>query len=83
MIQTITNPIVTNRTKHLNVKIKYLRHLYDSNAFHIKWVPSDDNPADALTKMARRDQFERHRTFMFTAMELLAKKAVRCFKNDE
>jgi len=27
-IHTITSPVVTNRTKHLDVKFKYLRQLY-------------------------------------------------------
>ena len=64
-IQSITNPVVTNRTKHLDVKVKYLRLLHDANVFRVEWVSSMNNPADALTKMSTREQFERHCFFMF------------------
>ena len=49
----------------LDVKVKYLRLLHDAHVFRLEWVSSPDNPADALTKMSTREQFERHSFFMF------------------
>ena len=64
-IATIKDPISPKRTKHLDVRHKLIRQHFEQKFFELDWVPSDQNPADALTKMPSQHLFERHRYFMF------------------
>ena len=64
-IDNIKNPMAGKRTKHLDIKTKMIRLYYDEGMFEVQWIPSADNIADALTKMASQPVFERHRNEMF------------------
>ena len=64
-IDNIKNPMAGKRTKHLDIKTKMIRLYYDEGMFEVQWIPSADNIADALTKMASQPVFERHRNEIF------------------
>ena len=64
-IKNIVDRIACRKTKHLDIKTKILNDFYEDGLFDVKWIPSEDNPADALTKMAKQSVFEKHRARMF------------------
>ena len=41
-----------------------LRELRGAGKVQVKWIPTDDNPADLFTKILSRQPFERHRKFV-------------------
>lgn len=49
-IDFVKSPIENHRTKHIDVKLFFIRDLFNNNAFSIKYVKSKDNPADTFTK---------------------------------
>lgn len=49
-IDFVKSPIENHRTKHIDVKLFFIRELFNENAFVIKYVKSKDNLADTLTK---------------------------------
>lgn len=49
-IDFVKSPIENHRTKHIDVKLFFVRDLYFKNIFSIKYVKSKSNLADAFTK---------------------------------
>ena len=47
------------RTKHIDVKLHFIREVVDSGAVRIMKIASEDNPADMLTKSLPRYKFEK------------------------
>lgn len=47
----------TKRTKHIDIKLFYLKEMFDLNKFKIDYVPSKDNPSDLFTKSLDRETF--------------------------
>jgi hypothetical protein len=58
------NPTNGNRSRHVDVKVRYLRDLAQNG--HVKLVKGagTQNVSDALTKSFARHAFERHREYM-------------------
>ncbi len=56
------NPANRDRSRHVDVKLHYLRHLVRDD--HVKLVrcAGTQNVSDALTKSLARPVFEKHRT---------------------
>lgn len=50
----------TNKVKHINVKIHYIRELINERVIELVFVPTDYNVADVLTKALDRTKHERH-----------------------
>jgi hypothetical protein len=46
----IRNPVVHQRTKHIDIKYHFIRNLVDSGVVDIMYVPTEDNVADLFTK---------------------------------
>jgi hypothetical protein len=56
----------SNRTKHINLKINYIREQINSRKIKLSYVPSAENIADILTKPITGDQFHKlRRNLMF------------------
>jgi hypothetical protein len=51
---------VTGRTRHIAVKICFIRELREAGVLKIVWCPGDKMPSDILTKNLARPLFERH-----------------------
>ena len=64
------------KTTHLDIKTKILNDFYEDGLFDIKWIPSEDNPADALTKMAKQSVIDDH---LLVSKNILA----RCFSKTD
>lgn len=49
-IKMIKNQKFSNRTKHIDTKYHYVRHLADRNEIELKYCPTEVNIADMMTK---------------------------------
>jgi len=52
------------RTKHIDIRFRFLRDVVDNGSLKLEYVPTDDNVADALTKPLFKQRFERLRSLM-------------------
>jgi hypothetical protein len=49
------------RTRHIRIEWHFIREAVQNGDIHLEHVPSEDNPADAMTKPLRGPAFFRHR----------------------
>ena len=49
-IKIISGSKITQRTKHIDIQYFRLRDLYSNGSITVPYIPSDQNPADILTK---------------------------------
>jgi hypothetical protein len=47
-----------SKTKHLNIKLKWIRDLKDKGEIAVKLIPSEDMVAGALTKVSSSESLE-------------------------
>ena len=50
----------SGRTRHMDVRLKFLRELKEANIIHVKHTSGETNEADMFTKNLARPLFERH-----------------------
>lgn len=55
------NPQFHGRTKHVDIKVKFLREQLDDGVVDLAFTPTDEQVADGLTKALDRPAFERFR----------------------
>ncbi|KAI7965997.1 hypothetical protein MJO29_001745 [Puccinia striiformis f. sp. tritici] len=55
LLEKIKNFGSNSKTKHLDIKMKWLRNLYSNNEISVKLIPSHEMIADALTKASSID----------------------------
>jgi hypothetical protein len=67
------NQQTRGRTKHFNVKVKFISELIEQEIFKIQKVDSTDNCADTMTKALGRIQFYKHRSVYMDDLEMLRK----------
>ena len=65
------NKVQNQRSKHIDVRYFYIRHLIRIGLVQVKWIPSEYNTADCGTKPLGQVLFRRHVEIMF------GKKAVK------
>lgn len=58
------NPIFHARTKHIEAKHHYIRERVLEGEIQLKYIDTNSNPADMLTKALPRPKFELHRHFI-------------------
>jgi len=51
---------VGGRTRHIGVRFHFLRELKDQGVIEVKWIPSESNCADFLTKNLPTASYVRH-----------------------
>ena len=61
------NPVMQKRTKHVETKMHFIREQVEDKSVSIIYKPTEDMPADLLTKPLMRIKVEKHR------VELLGK----------
>lgn len=57
-----SNPIDHSRTKHIDIKFHFIRQAIKDHAIDLRYVKSEENPADIMTKALARPAFEHHRS---------------------
>lgn len=60
-IDTLLNPIVNDRMKHIELKQHWLKHELANQTFEIRYCKSANNTADILTKALGKNLFNIHR----------------------
>ena len=51
---------VSGNTKHMEVRIMFLRELKESGALQVEWIPTAENEADIFTKNVEQKLFQKH-----------------------
>ena len=59
-VDAINNWNVGGRTRHVAVKINFLRELKEIGIIEVEWIPSNENCADMFTKNLPSQLFEKH-----------------------
>ena len=52
------NPASHSRTKHISIQHHFVREQVESNMVQLSWIPTEDMPADLLTKSLARDRHQ-------------------------
>ena len=55
-----TNVTTTSRTKHVDIRTKYVREYQEDEIVKIIFVKSADNTSDIMTKNIQSDLFDKH-----------------------
>jgi hypothetical protein len=55
---------LTKRTKHIDIKLYYLKDMFDLNQYKIDYVSTKDNPADIFTKSLNKETFKHLKQFL-------------------
>ena len=67
------------KNRHIDVKYKFVRELYDENWFDIKYVNTKENLADILTKALTKEVFQRLRASYLNQTEDNQVSNYECF----
>ncbi|KNZ46097.1 hypothetical protein VP01_755g4 [Puccinia sorghi] len=59
LLEKIKNFGSNSKTKHLDIKMKWLRELKDNNQINVRLIPSEEMVADALTKASNANSLKR------------------------
>lgn len=63
-IRLVQNSEPHKRTKHVEIKFHFIREKFNEGLFELKYVPTEDQVADVLTKPLSRVKFEKFRELM-------------------
>ena len=55
-IALVKNPIIKNRSKHIDIKYHFIREKYNSGFLDVSYIPSGDNVADIMTKQCSKGE---------------------------
>ena len=56
-IKMVESPVLNGRTKHVDLKLQYIREAASKGEFKLEYIESKENLADVLTKAVRGRQF--------------------------
>lgn len=62
-IALLKNPIVSNRSKHIDIRYHFVREQYSSGFIDVYYIPTAENVADIMTKLSTK-----HKLFHFKKM---------------
>ena len=65
------NPVNHARTKHIDIRHHFIREAINKGKINLKYCPTKEMIADILTKPLARDQFEKLRSLMGVAREIM------------
>nr|KYP67631.1 Retrovirus-related Pol polyprotein from transposon TNT 1-94 [Cajanus cajan] len=63
-IQLSKNPVFHGRSKHIAVKLHFLRDLVDDHVVQLKYCNTQEQVADIMTKAVKLEQFEKLRQML-------------------
>jgi len=69
------NPVFHNRTKHVDIRHHFVRKTIERGDFEVKYLPTDEMPADVLTKGL--SAFEHNKCIMPLGMNRIQAKQGR------
>ena len=56
---------IHGRSKHIDVKLQYVKQYLEKGEVEINYIPTEDNIADLLTNIKRGSQFNKLRDLIF------------------
>lgn len=59
-----SNPVTEKHSKHIDIRYHYIRDVVDQQLVQIFYVPTEENPADILTKNLARTKLELSRAML-------------------
>lgn len=65
-IEISQNNVIREKTKHVDVKYKFVNEKIDENIIKVKYINTTNQQADILTKSLGRQLFEKHREKLMT-----------------
>ncbi|CAB1105769.1 unnamed protein product [Ectocarpus sp. CCAP 1310/34] len=68
-IVLVQNPLSSFRTKHIDVRVHFIRGLFMSGDISVKFVPTTEQHADLLTKDLSRASLQYHRRKLMNSPE--------------
>ena len=69
-IALVKNPIISNRSKHIDTKHHFIREKFSAKVIDISYVNTNDNVADVFTKPVTKPKLIRFRGMLFGEMDL-------------
>ncbi|KNZ61852.1 hypothetical protein VP01_134g12 [Puccinia sorghi] len=81
LIDKINNFGSNSKTKHLDIKAKWLRDLKKNNEISVKLIPSEEMIADALTKPSNVDSLRRLQEKCFLVTVLFSSNGGGCWNS--
>ena len=64
-IALLKNPIIKNRSKHVDIKYHFVREKFNSGLVNVEYVPSEENVADVMTKPIFKNQLVKFHRKLF------------------
>ena len=58
------NPLSSSNSKHIDVRYHFLRDLVRKGDLSVKYLKTEEEHADIITKAIGRESFEKHRDFV-------------------
>jgi hypothetical protein len=58
----VNNWSIGGRTRHVGVRLNFLRELKENGTIEVKWIKSEDTVADILTKNLLPNLYKKHVT---------------------
>ena len=81
----INRPGISGRTKHLDLKLQFVKQRANKGEFNIEYVSTDKNLADILTKGLRGNRFKQLRDNLFNVHfdeEVKMREGVNAYAED-
>jgi len=63
-ISLISNGVINKRSKHIDVKYRFIHDLVKNKIIKLKYCPTNDQKADILTKALNATKFENCKKYM-------------------
>ena len=64
-LSLVRNPVINQRSKHIDIKFHFIREKYSSGFISIAHVPSGENVADIMTKPSTRPKLNDFKVYLF------------------
>ena len=64
-LSLIKNPIINDRSKHIDIKHHFIREKYTNGVIDLKHVPTNDNVADLMTKPSSKGKLNAFNSLLF------------------
>jgi hypothetical protein len=57
-VKLFENPVFHDRSKHIEIKYRYIRDIVQRKAVHVQYLPTHEQIADIFTKPLAKKKFE-------------------------
>ena len=62
LLKLCKNPVMHNQTRHYRITLHFIRQLLEENEIDSKYISSEDNVCDIMTKPLSKILFDKHMT---------------------